>query len=206
MTKTFYIVRHGDKVKVAGDPPLSDLGNHQAKQTAQYLKSFPVSRIISSPLLRTQQTAQHIADSLGLHFETNALLKERVNWGDDPKQTFPDFLSMWNTSSLERNWQPPVGDSSIHSGQRLEKIIHDLMNEKDEHIVLVTHGGITTDFLRNVFTDDQLNHFIKEFDLTLDENIQECSVTIVEADGEKQTLTLKKLASTDHLIAESHLQ
>jgi broad specificity phosphatase PhoE len=197
--KRFYIIRHGEKVRTPGNPPLSELGNLQAQKVAKHLQGFPISRIVASPILRTQQTAKHIADMLGLTYETNDLLKERVNWGDDTNQSFEDFLSMWTKASQERDWQPPVGDSSVSTGKRLEKVISDMLSNKDEHVVLVTHGGITTDFLRNAFKSKDLNQFISDFESTLDENIKECSITIVEADPNNLKLKLIELANIDHL-------
>lgn len=197
--KRFYIIRHGEKVRTPGDPPLSELGNIQAQRAAKYLQDFPITRIVASPILRTQQTAKHIADLLGLPYETNNLLKERVNWGDDPNQSFEEFLSMWVKSSQDRAWQPPVGDSSVSAGKRLEQVISDIHSIEDEHIVLVTHGGITTDFLRNAFRSEELNRFISDFESTLDENIKECSITIVEAGLNNPKLKLVELAYIDHL-------
>ncbi|MEO8581423.1 MAG: histidine phosphatase family protein [Patescibacteria group bacterium] len=188
MTKRFYIIRHGEKLRIPGDPPLSQTGNRQALLAAKYLKSIPISKIVASPLLRTQQTAMHIADLLGLKVETNELLKERMNWGSDPAQTFPNFLKEWRRGSHDREWQPPTGDSSLRSGERLEKIIREYLQSEHEHIVLVTHGGITTDFLRN-----------QDFDVTLDVNIKECSITIIEADLSVGKTRLIALASIDHL-------
>lgn len=199
MSKKFYIIRHGDKVRNPGDPPLSELGNLQAQKAAKHLQGLPISRIVASPILRTQQTAKHIADMLGLAYGTNDLLKERVNWGDDPNQTFEDFLSMWTKASQDRHWQPPVGDSSVSAGKRLEKVISDMLSNEDEHVVLVTHGGIITDFLRNAFVNEELNQFISDFESTLDENIKECSITIVEADPNNPKLKLVELACIDHL-------
>ncbi len=199
MTKTFYLVRHGDKIKTPGDPPLSELGNLQSQKVAKYLQGLPISRIVASPVLRTQQTAKHIADVLGLTYEINDLLKERVNWGDDPNQSFENFLSMWVKASQNRIWQPPVGDSSLNAGKRLEKVISDMLSNEDKHVVLVTHGGITTDFLRSAFRIEKLNQFISDFESTLDENIKECSITIVEGDPNNPKLKLVELACIDHL-------
>ncbi|MBI5151836.1 MAG: histidine phosphatase family protein [Candidatus Pacebacteria bacterium] len=77
--KRFYLVRHGEKIKTPGDPPLSDIGEKQALMTAHHLKSFQISKVYSSPILRTLQTATFIADTLHVQLEVDNLLKERVN-------------------------------------------------------------------------------------------------------------------------------
>lgn len=199
MIKTFYLIRHGQKEPLKGDPPLSTLGAQEAILTAQYLSALPITRLISSPLLRTRQTAKEIAKVTGLEIEINELLKERVNWGDDPDQSLEDFLAMWQRASADRSWQPPVGDSSINSGRRLESVIQSLSSAEDSHVVLVTHGGVTTDFLRNVFSDKVLSEYAGDVDLTLDSHIKECSVTIIEFETDTKRLTLKQFASTLHL-------
>lgn len=199
MKKTIYIIRHGDKVRIPGDPSLSDLGNAQAQLSAKYFQSLPITKVIASPILRTQQTAKHIADALGLDYEINEKLKERVNWGDDPNQSFEDFLNMWNRAAKERDWKPPVGDSSRKAGERLESMVKNSLKLNDEHIVLVTHGGIITDFLRNVFSAEELNRHINDFESKLEDNIKECSITILGTNSNDPTLKLISLAKIDHL-------
>lgn len=197
--KYFYLVRHGEKQKTQGDPPLSPAGKRQAKLTAKYLSQFPVKTIFTSPMKRTTQTAAEIGKILGIPLLSTSLLKERVNWGDDPNQSFEDFLSMWQQASANRDWQPPVGDSSLQAGNRLMSFIDSLLPHTAEHIVLVTHGGIITDFLRNLFDESYLNNHIPNFSSTLDENIKDCSITILEKDRRDNSLKLIKLAFWEHL-------
>jgi len=185
MHKTIYLIRHGEKERIMGDPALTDTGKLQAQQTADFLKAFAISRIISSPILRTKQTAEYIADALHLPLEIDSLLRERTNWGDDPNQSFDDFLTMWDKVSLDRDWQPPVGDSSIYCGKRLEKVIAAI---NDQRVVLVTHGGIISDYLRNVFPN---------LDAAVEEKIKECSITEIEITD--NTPTAIKIGFIDHL-------
>ena len=198
MKKRFYLVRHGEKVKQIGDPPLSEKGFLQAKLTGKYFKTIPIKKIISSPILRTKQTAQQIAEVLALDFVIHDFLKERVNWGDDPTQSFADFLAMWERASEERDWLPPVGDSSSRAGKRLEELVG-LQNCKPEHVVFVTHGGIITDFLRNVFTDTELDAKFAGFDKAKDAGVLECSITTVDFDPKTKKYELVELASVKHL-------
>ncbi len=198
MAKTFYLIRHGDKVKTVGDPPLSEKGVNQAQATANYMTIHPIQQIIASPILRTQQTARYLADKLGLDIQTEPLLRERVNWGDDPEQSFDDFLAMWEKASLERDWIPPVGDSSRSAGARMQQVIES-HQDPHEHIALITHGGIITDFVLNVFDDEELNKALPNFPTTKEDNVFECSLTIVEYDPMSKQYKLKLLACTDHL-------
>ncbi|PIP61391.1 hypothetical protein COW99_04300 [Candidatus Roizmanbacteria bacterium CG22_combo_CG10-13_8_21_14_all_38_20] len=198
MKNRFYLVRHGKTKKQIGDPPLSIKGIKQARSTAKYFKLLPIQKLLASPIIRTQQTAQYIADVLALDVVTLNLLRERVNWGDDPNQTFDDFLAMWQRASLERNWQPPVGDSSYAAGERICKIISSTPDELS-HIVLVTHGGIITDFLRNVFEASLLDNRLTNFSKAKDGSLIECSITIVDYYTDKSAYDLVELGSTSHL-------
>lgn len=140
MNKRFYIVRHGEKIKRIDDPPLSDNGILQAKATGKYFKSFPIGKIISSPILRAKQAA----------------------------------------------------------GNRLQRLIN-CQDKKVNHVILITHGGIITDFLRNTFHSRTLNSAFKNFTIHMEENILECSITTIDFDLENQTSELLTLASTRHL-------
>lgn len=198
MKKRFYLVRHGDKVKHIGDPPISENGVIQAKATGKYFKKIPIKKILSSPILRAKQTAQHISDMLTLDFAKEVLLKERVNWGDGEPSDFEDFLVWWEKASEERDWVPPIGDSSRKAGERLQKLISSYAGD-DDQILLVTHGGVITDFLRNVFNEEILDAKVTDFSKLRDKSIHECSVTVVDYDSTTSTYELIELASTNHL-------
>lgn len=196
---TFYLVRHGQKQPMIGEPELTELGHQQADKTGLYLRQFPIQRIFTSPSLRTRQTATHIAEHLQVPMETHTHLRERANWGDDPLQTFSEFLEMWHESSQNRHLQPAVGDSSFAAGQRMEEVMKQLQQTDvpDLHVVLVTHGGIIGDFLRNIFGDERLEQILKDMDQLHSYKISECSITTIQMDNE--TPTLHTLAFTGHL-------
>ena len=49
------------------DLPLNDNGRRQAEQVAEFLASFPVKHVYSSPLIRAKETARSIAERHRLH-------------------------------------------------------------------------------------------------------------------------------------------
>ncbi len=66
------LVRHGQDSDNAArvlnghrDTELTDLGRAQAKETAQKLEREKIDHIYHTPLTRTKQTAQIIADHIG---------------------------------------------------------------------------------------------------------------------------------------------
>lgn len=68
-----YLVRHAEKLPATeenpDDPSLSEEGHTRARQLAQTLHAADVTRIYSSDFARTRETAQPLADTLGLPVE-----------------------------------------------------------------------------------------------------------------------------------------
>ena len=79
-----YLIRHGQstnnegKLPRAADPPLTDIGLEQARWVGESLKDEGITRLYSSPMLRTLQTAQIISDIIGLPLHIFVGLHE---WG-----------------------------------------------------------------------------------------------------------------------------
>ena len=67
-----YLIRHGQstnnegKLPRSADPPLTDIGLEQARCVGESLKDEGITRLYSSPMLRTLQTAQIISDIIDL--------------------------------------------------------------------------------------------------------------------------------------------
>jgi len=68
------LVRHGRPDEAdpesPGDPPLNPEGCRQARAVAKLLATEGVTRIVASPMQRARQTAQPLAERLGLAVET----------------------------------------------------------------------------------------------------------------------------------------
>jgi probable phosphoglycerate mutase len=58
------------------DPDLSEEGIEQAKRLPDALARFPITRLVSSPQRRAVQTAQPVADALGLDIDIDERLAE----------------------------------------------------------------------------------------------------------------------------------
>jgi broad specificity phosphatase PhoE len=86
VARALHLVRHGEVHNPAGvvyerlpEFRLSERGGAMAAKTAEWLADRPVSRLIASPLLRTQQSAQPIADTFGLPIEPDERVIEAGN-------------------------------------------------------------------------------------------------------------------------------
>ncbi|WP_408894195.1 histidine phosphatase family protein [Paenibacillus taichungensis] len=199
MRTTFYLVRHALKEKRIGDVPLTSEGVVQAKSTALHLANVPVTKIIASPLQRAADTASHISLQTKVTVTEDQRLRERANWGDLPEQTFEEFIAMWNRCTSDPDYLPPVGDSSKQAGERLASFLTELTNVEppDSHIVIVTHGGLITDFLVNTFPEHELNVWHPDFIAMQSQLISECSITTLIHENGKYAI--QDFASVEHL-------
>ena len=81
-----YLVRHGATANNEAHPPklqgcrsdfeLSDVGQTQARQAAEFLSKMPLASVYASPLCRARETAEAIASPHGLKVSTIQALTE----------------------------------------------------------------------------------------------------------------------------------
>jgi probable phosphoglycerate mutase len=108
---TFVLLRHGEtpltpQKRFSGsggtDPSLSDIGREQARRAAEALaERGTIQHILASPLTRTRQTAEAVADRLGLEvtvedglIETDFGAWEGLTFGE-VRERYPDDLNTW---------------------------------------------------------------------------------------------------------------
>src|SRR6476661_8498680 len=153
----FVIVQHAEKLDRGGDPGLTETGLRQAASCAQALGQSNATALYSSPLLRAVETAQPIADALGLNVHRDDALTERMNWTEDDGRSLEEFLADWERSTWDRDYRPVGGDSSKRAGERFESALrrYAITNEIGP-IICISHGGVTIDLLRNLIGDDRV--------------------------------------------------
>ena len=68
-----YLIRHAQSLNNAlpeeervEDPPLTDVGHRQAQRLAEVLPKLRLTKIVTSPFLRTLQTTEHLRQATGL--------------------------------------------------------------------------------------------------------------------------------------------
>lgn len=199
MNITFFLVRHAIKERVIGDVPITPQGILQAELTARSLCNFPISIILTSPLRRANQTAEYISKITKASISEDNRLRERVNWGDLPGQTYDEFVAMWERSTREPEYVPPVGDSVEQASERLSAMLSEIVKKypSKSNIVIVTHGGLITDFLVHTFPESHLSLWHPNFTAEQSELIPECSITSLIYESGKYHL--QNLASVEHL-------
>jgi len=135
------VVRHGrTEANAAGrllgrlDLPLDALGRAQAGALAGAIGH--VDRVVSSPLLRTRQTAA----AFGGAVETDERLME-LDYGDYDGMALADVpAELWARWRTDFAFAPPGGESLIALRERVVAALDDLVEAaRDETIVVVAH-------------------------------------------------------------------
>ena len=140
------LVRHGQstwnamgKWQGRADPPLSPLGQQQAAQASTRVGIVDV--VVASPLVRARQTAEIIAEGIGIGpVETNDCLIE-TDAGDWTGLTFHEIRTGWPGWLDNRRW-PDNFEKEIDIVARMtEALIELAASHPGASIVAVTHSG-----------------------------------------------------------------
>jgi broad specificity phosphatase PhoE len=118
---------------------LSELGHAMAKLAAESLQGHAVTRLVASPLQRTQESAQPWADLFGLPIDSDERIIEPHNWfeGSRMRERLRNPVSWPRLANpLRPSWGEPY--SSVK--QRMFAAITDAWNSVDSgEVVLVSH-------------------------------------------------------------------
>lgn len=144
------LVRHGQTAANAQNllqghvnHPLDDIGRAQVTLLGTAVQKIaPVSRVISSPLLRAQQTAQAITQELSqsIEVETDPRWIE-LNYGDFDGQPVSSVSpEQWATWRTDEHFRPPHGETLAELSVRVQEAIDNLLADSlSSHIVVVSH-------------------------------------------------------------------
>jgi broad specificity phosphatase PhoE len=146
----FMLIRHAEKIPGRLDSGLTKLGIAQAVQVAETLAKWCPDALFASPLPRSQQTAEAISVRTGLQpILRECLVERRIN--PAPGDGTPGFKEEWARVDSSRDYSAYGGESSRLAGQRLFECLVDIADHNHaERIVVVTHAGVTRDFLLNI--------------------------------------------------------
>jgi probable phosphoglycerate mutase len=140
------------------DPDLSEEGIEQAKRLPDALARFPVTRLVSSPQRRSTQTAQPVADALGLSIEVDERLAE---YDRDMEHyipieqiaaEFPEELARLASGHL------PTSVDETAFLKRINEGIGDLVTagDHDDTVAVFTHGGVINGLLHSILRTEKL--------------------------------------------------
>ena len=178
-----FVVQHGEKHRIDGDPSLTDTGRAQAKSVAAFFRERgTVTAVYTSPLLRAIETAAPIAHESGVPVRVDDRLQERMNWTTDQWPELDDFLDEWHRATTDRGYQPRSGDSSFGTAERMVAFLSDIqLSPPGVEVVAVSHGGATVDLLRTLIGDTRLSRIAPS---VMQEGVPPAAITSLEWTGQ----------------------
>lgn len=148
---TIYLVRHGQYSSPTPVIPfrmpgfhLSPEGREQASKLAQFLKGKGVSAIVTSPMERTKETAEILAETLGLNIEADDRLLEVRSPLQGMTKAAIEAIQPWDWSFYESSWyRDRDGETIAEIGARIQMVCEEKrVAYKGKTVVLVTHGDL----------------------------------------------------------------
>ncbi len=142
-----YFTRHGQTVwnvenKICGatDTELTELGHKQAAELGKRIKTegLPIEEILTSPLIRAKNTAEHISEITGIPIRVEELLREQ-NFGvfESTPRDSEEFLEA--KKQFVNRFE--TGESMLMTAKRVYTLLDRLLKE-DRIYLLVAHNGI----------------------------------------------------------------
>jgi probable phosphoglycerate mutase len=147
-------IRHGETAwnvdtRIQGqlDIPLNDTGRWQARRLAQALADEPLHAVYASDLGRALETAQALAEAVGLEVVTDPGLRER-GFGIFEGRTWKEIEQQW--PDLSARWRQRDPEFGPEGGETLasfyDRCIRTASRIAAAHtgqsIALVAHGGV----------------------------------------------------------------
>jgi broad specificity phosphatase PhoE len=140
------------------DPDLSEEGIEQAKRLPEALARFPIARLVSSPQRRSVQTAQPVADALGLPVEIDERFAEydrdlaHYIPIEQIAAEFPDELAR-----LAKGHLPSSVDETEFLA-RINAAVRDLADAGDHEdtVAVFSHGGVINGLLHSILRTEKI--------------------------------------------------
>jgi len=198
------LLRHGQSTWNAesrwqgwADAPLSEEGLAQAREMGELLAAGgpQFTRVVSSDLARSADTARAIADVLGLDEVTvEPDLRER-DVGDWSGRTteeidiiWPGAVAAWRAGRLDR---PPGGEPEPAFRARIVRAAERLAAEPGGPLLVITHGGVIRAIERHLGGDPASTRNLsgRWFDLGSDNRLRAGDVLSLASAGEEPVTT-----------------
>lgn len=164
MKITFYLVRHGEAENnirfILNSLPetktysLTDHGREQVGEVAKFLATVDPDVIFSSPMQRTKETAEIIAEAAGLNVEFDKRLRE-AGFGVFNERTQEELLEKY--PNAEERISPDRADgieSFIDMRGRLQSFLDDLRKKYSGKKVIVVSHGDPLEQLHGILTNE----------------------------------------------------
>lgn len=146
------LIRHGQtdwnlarRIQGSTDIPLNDTGREDARWAAEKLAGTAHHAVYTSPLSRARETAEIIAQRVGLDIAGVVPdLRER-EFGEGEGLLVPDYISTygdWHAEVPGAESLPDVGVRAIAALHRIAREARRRSAPQAESVLVVTHGGV----------------------------------------------------------------
>jgi len=140
------------------DPELSDVGFEQAQRLPKALDRHPIARVLSSPQRRAVQTAEPVADALGLAIDVDDRLAEYdrdLTHYVPIEQIRTEFPEEWDR--LAAGHLPSSVDENEFVARVFAAIDDAVTNgDHEDTIALFSHGGVINVILHRILGTERL--------------------------------------------------
>jgi len=153
--KNIYVIRHGqtefNKLRLMQgrgiNASLNDTGREQANRIAEFLKPSSITKVITSSLNRSKESAEPVCSYFSIKAEDYSDLDE-MNFGvlegkeiEAVKEDLKFLHDNWCNGNLKI--APENGEHPTEVFERANrKIIEILRDSEDQHIVFILHGRL----------------------------------------------------------------
>ena len=179
-----YFVRHGRAS--AGwdtelDPGLDALGRQQAREMAQQLAALGPMNVITSPLLRCQETSLPLCEAWNI----TAAIRPEVGEIPSPEGVPKSERVVWLRNTMGGTWQS-LGPRYMTFRDEVVNFVGQINHDT----VIVSHFMAINAIIGKAQNDDRLVLY----------RLDNCSVTIVESDGHGELTLSQSGREADTLI------
>lgn len=149
---TYYLMRHGEaehnvlniwSCKPNNSHHLTELGKQQVINVANGLKNKNIDLIISSPYVRSQESAKILAQIIGVDeskIETDNRIAE-FNAGTFNLKGFNEYMEFRKGHEFDMDFTVPGGESLQDAKKRFSDFFYDIDKKyKNKNIFISTHG------------------------------------------------------------------
>lgn len=196
-----YLVRHGETgankggTHQNGEEALSEQGEKQAAILGERFKSIPIDLLIASPYLRTQQTAQKIAQAKNLPITNSDLIIE-FKWPSafvGEKRAAPEILAVrkkieeqWG---LNPSWKHSDEESFAEIRKRACDFLEHVKNLQAQNIAVVSHARFLKVLLAVLLHGPEVNGKTA-VDLVYALSHNNTGITVAEYNGHWSVITI----------------
>jgi broad specificity phosphatase PhoE len=189
MTRPLYLIRHGKPAAGWGeddDPGLDELGHQQARAVAERLMGLGPdarpTRVASSPLRRCRETAQPLADALGVALE----IDPRVGEIPTPGALAAAERPAWLLEAMGGTWASIEGDIDYDAWRRQ---VGRALLEREGYAVF-SHFVAINAALGTIAGDDQVISFRPDHTSTSVLAVESGVLILIERGAEAATRVL----------------